>query len=181
MSDQRRADNRRLTGQLWLMAACAFGFGFALVPLYGVLCDVTGYGNREKLRAASQVIEAPVGDRRVTVEMISATPTFGSWEFHPVVASMEVEPGRLYETKFYAKNLQPQAVTGQAIPSIAPSQATRYFHKTECFCFTPQHFEGLEGREMSVRFIVDPALPANVDRVTLAYSMYDIPQVVAAQ
>ncbi len=179
MNDQQRAENRKLTGQLWLMAACAFGFGFALVPLYDVMCAVTGYGNSKALRKASIVTEGPVTNRRVTVEMISGAPTFGSWEFHPVVASVEVEPGRLYETKFYAKNLVDQPVTGQAIPSIAPSLATQYFHKTECFCFTPQHFEALEGREMSVRFIVDPALPANVDRVTLAYSMYNVPQVAA--
>lgn len=181
MNENLRVENRKLTRQLWLMAAGAFGFGFALIPLYDVMCDITGYGNRASLREASTVVEAAASDRRVTVEMISATPTFGSWEFHPVAASMVVEPGKLYEAKFYAKNLQGQSVTAQAIPSIAPSQATRFFHKTECFCFTPQHFDGLEGREMSVRFIVDPDLPGNVDRVTLAYSMYTMPQVAAAQ
>ncbi len=181
MNENLRVENRKLTRQLWLMAVGAFGFGFALIPLYDVMCDITGYGNRASLREASTVVETAVSDRRVTVEMISATPTFGSWEFHPMAASMVVEPGKLYETKFYAKNLQEQSVTAQAIPSIAPSQATRFFHKTECFCFTPQHFEGLEGREMSVRFIVDPDLPGNVDRVTLAYSMYTMPQVAAAQ
>lgn len=181
MNENLRVENRKLTRQLWLMAAGAFGFGFALIPLYDVMCDITGYGNRASLREASTVVEAAASDRRVTVEMISATPTFGSWEFHPVAASMVVEPGKLYEARFYAKNLQGQSVTAQAIPSIAPSQATRFFHKTECFCFTPQHFDGLEGREMSVRFIVDPDLPGNVDRVTLAYSMYTMPQVAAAQ
>lgn len=181
MNENLRVENRKLTRQLWLMAAGAFVFGFALIPLYDVMCDITGYGNRTSLREASTVVETAVSDRRVTVEMISATPTFGSWEFHPMAASMVVEPGKLYETKFYAKNLQEQSVTAQAIPSIAPSQATRFFHKTECFCFTPQHFDGLEGREMSVRFIVDPGLPGNVDRVTLAYSMYTMPRVAAAQ
>jgi cytochrome c oxidase assembly protein subunit 11 len=179
VNEKQRTENRKLTGQLWLMAACAFGFGFALVPLYDVMCAVTGYGNSKALRKASITTEAPVTDRLVTVELISGAPTFGAWEFHPVVASLEVQPGRLYETKFYAKNLVDQPVTGQAIPSIAPGLATQYFHKTECFCFTPQHFEALEGREMVVRFIVDPALPSNVDRVTLAYSMYNVPQVAA--
>lgn len=181
MNQKQRAENRSLTRQLSLMALGAFGFGFALIPLYNVMCDVTGYGNRESLRQASTASESRATDRRVTVEMISATPTFGSWEFHPVAATVLVEPGKLYEAKFFARNLQEQAVTGQAIPSIAPSLATRFFHKTECFCFTPQHFEGLEGREMSVRFIVDPDLPVNVDRVTLAYSMYNVPQVAAVR
>ena len=180
MNEQLRADNRNLTRQLWLMALGAFIFGFALIPLYDAICEVTGYGNRSRLREAVAVQESPVAGRLVTVEMISATPTFGSWEFRPVEASVVVEPGRLYEARFFAKNLLELPVTGQAIPSIAPSQATRYFHKTECFCFTPQRFEGLEGREMVVRFIVDPALPSHLDRVTLAYSMYVVPQVAAA-
>lgn len=180
MDEKTRSENRRLTRQLWLMAAGAFGFGFALVPLYDVICDVTGYGNRSALREAAAVTETrPATGRKVTVEMISAAPTFGMWEFRPLAASMEVEPGRLYEAKFYARNLVEQPVVGQAIPSVAPTQATQYFHKTDCFCFTPQSFGALEGREMSVRFIVDPKLPHNVDRVTLAYSMYNVPQVAA--
>lgn len=179
MNPETRKANRKLTGQLCLMAAGAFAFGFALVPLYDVICDITGYGNRAALREAASMTETTPVDRRVTLEMISANPTFGSWEFRPVVSNMEVQPGRLYEAKFYARNLLERDVTGQAIPSIAPTQATKYFHKTECFCFTPQSFASLEGREMTVRFIVDPALPANVDRVTLAYSMYSVPQVAA--
>jgi len=88
-----------------------------------------------------------------------------------------VHPGRLYEAKFFAKNLREQATTAQAIPSIAPSQAIKYFYKTECFCFRPQHFKALEGRDLVVRFIVDPRLPINVDRLTLAYSMYSVPDI----
>ncbi len=174
--------NRSLTRSLWLFAAGSFAFGFALVPLYRVLCDVTGYGDRTQLEKAADVTEAPVLDREVTVEFVSATPTFGEWEFRPEAGSMKVQPGRLYEAKFYAKNLRSQDVTALAIPSVAPLQATQYFRKTECFCFTPQHFGGDEGRDMSVRFIVDPKLPGNIDRVTLAYSMYDAPpKVVAAE
>jgi cytochrome c oxidase assembly protein subunit 11 len=48
-----------------------------------------------------------------------------------------------------------------------------FFHKTECFCFSPQHFKLGEQRLMPVRFIVDPALPGYLDRITLAYTFYD--------
>lgn len=165
--------NRKLARGLWLFAAGSFAFGFALVPLYRVLCDVTGYGDRTKLSQAAVVTESVATDRRVTIEFVSAAPTYGDWEFRPAAGELEVQPGRLYEAKFYAKNLRSKAMTALAVPSIAPLNATQYFHKTECFCFTPQHFDGLEGRDMTVRFIVDPQLPANVDRVTLAYSMFD--------
>ncbi|HMN44692.1 MAG TPA: cytochrome c oxidase assembly protein [Povalibacter sp.] len=176
-----RKQNRSLARSLWIFAAGSFAFGFALVPLYRVLCDVTGYGDRSQLERAAEVTEAPVLDREVTVEFVSAAPTYGDWEFRPEAGSMKVQPGRLYEAKFYAKNLRSREVTALAIPSVAPLQATQYFRKTECFCFTPQHFDGDEGRDMSVRFIVDPKLPGNIDRVTLAYSMYDAPPKVAAQ
>jgi cytochrome c oxidase assembly protein subunit 11 len=165
--------NRTLTRQLWIFAAGSFAFGFALVPLYDVLCDVTGYGDRSKLVEASSIVEAPVENRLVTVEFTSGSPAFGDWEFRPEAGQLEVQPGRLYEAKFYARNLRAQPVMAQAIPSIAPLQATKYFHKTECFCFTPQPFDARQTRELIVRFIVDPKLPVNVDRLTLAYAMYD--------
>jgi cytochrome c oxidase assembly protein subunit 11 len=173
VTDEAHKSNRKLTRQLWLFVAGSFAFGFALVPLYDVLCEVTGYGNRNELRESASVVEAPDETRIVTIEFISSAPTFGAWEFQPAVGSIEVHPGRLYEAKFHARNLRAEAVTAQAVPSIAPLQATQYFRKTECFCFTPQSFEGRQARDLSVRFIVDPKLPANIDRLTLAYAMYD--------
>lgn len=165
--------NRSLTRQLWIFAAGSFGFGFALVPLYDVLCDVTGYGDRSKLAEASTVVEAPDENRSVTVEFIADAQAFGDWEFRAAAGSLQVHPGRLYEAKFYARNLRSQPIVAQAIPSIAPLQATQYFHKTECFCFTPQPFDARQQRELTVRFIVDPKLPLSIDRLTLAYVMYD--------
>jgi cytochrome c oxidase assembly protein subunit 11 len=165
--------NRSLTRQLWIFAAGSFAFGFALVPLYDVLCDVTGYGDRTKLVEASSFTAVEDENREVTIELISDSPSFGDWEFRPAVGSLKIHPGRLYEAKFYARNLRSKAVVAQAIPSIAPLQATKYFHKTECFCFTPQPFDAQQERELTVRFIVDPKLPANIDRLTLAYAMYD--------
>jgi cytochrome c oxidase assembly protein subunit 11 len=169
----RKEANRRLTRSLWLFAAGSFAFGFALVPLYDVLCDVTGYGDRSQLLRAAEVVETQAAsDRSITIELVSGTTAVGDWEFRPATADLKVHPGRLYEAKFFARNLRTQPVTAQAIPSIAPLQATRYFQKTECFCFTPQHFDASQTRELTVRFIVDPKLPMNIDRVTLAYSMF---------
>jgi len=175
MKNDAHQANRKLTWQLWLFAAGFLAFGFALVPLYNVLCDVTGYGDRSKLRQAASVVEAPDATRTITIELISSVPTFGSWEFRPLRAQLEVHPGKLYEATFYARNLREQPMTAQAVPSIAPLQATQYFHKTECFCFTPQQFGADQARELSVRFIVDPKLPATIDRLTLGYALYDVP------
>jgi len=175
VTEERRNRHRSLVSRLWLFAAGFFAFGLALVPLYDVLCDVTGFGDRKKLAQASEVVEAPDENRLVTVEFVSTAPSYGAWEFRPQVSSLEVRPGKLYEAHFRATNLRAQPIVAQAVPSITPQQATRYFQKTECFCFTPQPFAGEESRDFVVRFIIDPRLPRNIDRLTLGYAMYDAP------
>jgi len=171
--------NKKLTLKLLGFALGSFAFGFALVPLYDVLCDVTGFGNQKALAEQRLSVENPDDTRTITVDFVADLPTVGSWEFRPNVASMQIHPGRLYKTEFFAHNLTGHATVAQAVPNIAPGQAAGYFRKTECFCFTPQKFAINEARPMAVRFVVDPALPRDVDRVTLAYTFYELPRVAA--
>lgn len=166
-------NNRSLALKLSAIALGSFAFGFALVPLYDVLCEVTGYGNRKALVQRSEAAEQPDLQRTITVEFLADVPGVGTWEFRPEVREMEVHPGKLYTTTFVARNLTGQATVAQAVPNVAPSRAAGFFHKTECFCFTPQRFEADEERAMPVRFVIDPALPRNMDRITLAYTFYD--------
>ncbi len=172
----QQQQNRRLTRNLWWFVVGAFAFGWALVPLYDVLCSVTGYGSKKELLAAAKASTTVDLNRIVTVEFVSSMPTVGEWEFAPEAGSLQVHPGQLYEATFRARNLVAQPVTAQAVPSIAPNAATQYFRKTDCFCFTPQQFAANQERELKVRFFVDPALPRNIDRVTLGYAMFDVPQ-----
>jgi cytochrome c oxidase assembly protein subunit 11 len=166
--------NRSLAARLVLMAAGSFAFGFALVPLYDVFCEITGIGTRAQLsRAGTADIQSPVAQRTVVVEFTASVPS-GDWEFEPVAATMEVQPGRLYEAHYRARNLSGQATTGQAVPSVSPLRAAQYFVKTECFCFTPQHFARDEEREMAVRFVIDRELPPGIDRLTLSYAFYNV-------
>ncbi|MGH8197192.1 MAG: cytochrome c oxidase assembly protein [Steroidobacteraceae bacterium] len=174
MSESQRRRNRSLALRLTLMAAGSFAFGFALVPLYDVFCEITGIGTRAQLsRAGLADGQAPVADRTVVVEFTASVPEGGRWEFEPVAVTMEVQPGRLYETHYRARNLSEGEKTGQAVPSVAPARAAQYFVKTECFCFTPQKFARDEEREMAVRFVVDRELPPGIDRLTLSYAFYD--------
>jgi cytochrome c oxidase assembly protein subunit 11 len=174
--DQRKRANRKLVRGLLIMTAGAFAFGWALVPLYDVLCRATGIGNAEAKAGKSVVQEAIDPNREITIEFVAEPASVGSFEFRPKVASMRIHPGKLYDTLFYAKNLTQVASVAQAVPSVSPTGTAKYFHKTECFCFSPQKFGIGEGRDMPVRFIVDPQLPANVDRLTLAYTFYDTTQ-----
>jgi cytochrome c oxidase assembly protein subunit 11 len=174
MADATKArDNKRLTLKLLGFALGSFAFGFALVPLYDVLCDLTGFGNQKALTEAREAVGEPDDSRIVIVDFLAELPSVGNWEFRPTVASMEVHPGRLYETEFLARNLTGHDTVAQAVPNIVPGRAAGYFRKTECFCFVPQKFAADEQRPMTVRFVIDPALPRSVERITLSYVFYD--------
>ncbi len=171
--------NKLLTGKLVLMAVAMFGFGFLLVPLYDVFCEITGL-NGKTANSAQAVSESPDLDRLVTVEFTGSVNQDGPWEFRPETVRMQVHPGKLYATTFYARNLSDQPVAGQAVPSVTPGQAAAYFQKTECFCFNRQDFLAGEDKDMPLRFVVDPDLPAHVDTVTLSYTMFAIAKLASA-
>ena len=170
---QRYPKHGKLALQLSAVALGAFAFGFALIPLYDVLCSITGYADKRALVQAAEVVERDDDKRSITVDFLTMVPTVGSWEFRPELRSMQVQPGKLYTANFFARNLTGRDTVAQAIPDVAPTQVSAYFRKTECFCFTPQHFAIGEGRDMPVRFFIDPSLPKHIDRITLAYTFYD--------
>jgi cytochrome c oxidase assembly protein subunit 11 len=173
---QQRRANRSLTNRLLVMTLGSFAFGWALIPLYDVLCKVAGIGNAEAKAGRAVAAEHVDPNRLITIEFVTNIASVGSYDFHPNVASMRIHPGKLYDATFFAQNLTTGASVAQAVPSISPGGAAKYFHKTECFCFSPQRFAPGEGRDMPVRFIVDPQLPGNVDKLTLAYAIYDTTQ-----
>lgn len=165
--------DRFLALKLTLMVGAMFGFGYVLVPIYDVFCDITGLGGRTADQAV-QVIEAPDVDRTITLELTGSVNEYAPWRFRPVTTKLEVHPGKLYRADFIAENLTDRELTGQAVPSVAPGSAAKYLRKTECFCFEQQRFAPGETLEMPVRFIIDPALPAHVDTLTLSYTFFDV-------
>jgi len=169
-----------LPAKLAALALGMFAFGFALAPLYSMFCAVVGVGNGGLTNEAQAVTLDPDPNRTVTVEFLTVANSGQPWTFEPDAPSMQVHPGELNTATFYAVNNTQHAVVAQAVPSISPSYAAKYFRKTECFCFTPQRFEAGEGRDMIVRFVVDRALPAHVDTLTLAYRFFDITDAAAA-
>ncbi len=172
-TDPKKRANAKLIRALVIMTAGSFAFGWALVPLYDVFCKAAGIGNAEAKDGRSTAHESVDPNREVTIEFLAEPASVGSFDFQPKVASMRVHPGKLYDATFHAKNLTNVASVAQAVPSISPTGTAQYFHKTECFCFSPQKFAPGEQRDLPVRFIVDPALPVTVDKLTLAYTIYD--------
>jgi cytochrome c oxidase assembly protein subunit 11 len=177
----QQRENRSLTWKLLAIALGSFGFGFALVPLYNVICGVTGVGDQSALLRKVQAIENVDPTRTITIEFLGNVASAGEWDFRPVARTIDVHPGKLYSAEFFAHNLTGRNTIAQAVPNIAPSKVAPYFHKTECFCFSPQHFTVNEQRDMPVRFIIDPAIPKYVDRITLAYTFYDESSRVSAR
>ncbi len=171
MSDQRK-QNRSLTGRLLILAIAMFGFGFALVPLYDVFCEITGFGGRTNTEAVA-VIEAPDLDREIRIEFMTTVNSYAQFEFAADADSMVVHPGKMYFATFTAKNLSGEDKVAQAVPSVAPVAAAEHFVKIECFCFNNQEFLASEERAMPLQFIVDPDLPDYVDTITLGYTFFD--------
>ena len=172
MADSSRKENRKLLTRLLGMAVIMFGFGFALVPLYDVFCEITGFGGRTNSEAAT-VVEAPDLDREIRVEFVTTVNDYAPWDLKPDADSMIVHPGKLYFATFTAENLTDQQKIGQAVPSVAPISAAEHFKKLECFCFENQEFAAKESRAMPLQFIVDPDIPEYVDTITLQYTFFD--------
>ena len=165
--------NRRVVKRLGITAVLMFGFGFALVPLYDVFCDITGLNGKTGRIELEEALSRQVDeDRLVTVEFLATVHTDLPWEFRPMVRRVKVHPGEVTEVSYLASNQTENPVAGQAIPSLAPGLAAKYFNKTECFCFTRQILGPGESKEMPLRFVVDPELPGNVRTVSLSYTFY---------
>ena len=169
--------NQKIVRRLLFGVVGMFGFGFAMVPLYSVFCDITGINGKTGGRVAIAATE-PDMDRTVTVEFITSVNQSMPWDFRPEVTSMEVHPGKMYRTTFYARNRTDKPMVGQAIPSVTPGIAALHFKKTECFCFTEQQFSAGESRDMPLMFMVDRELPDEIGQLTLSYTFFEKQKIV---
>ena len=175
-----RGDNARMVGKLAVVAALMFGFGYALVPMYRAICTALGINVLAvSERAVSGNARLPVAknsqvdtSRTITVEFDANA--HGPWEFRPVKRFVEVHPGELTSVMYEFRNTQSRTMSAQAIPSYAPKQASPYFDKVECFCFTEWTLKAGETRQWPVAFVIDPKLPKDVKTITLSYTFFEV-------
>jgi len=174
-----RKENLKIVGKLGVIALGMFAFGYALVPIYRAICEVTGInilalserqvpGLAPTLPANTQV------DRSRTIVVEFDTNVRGPWDFRPLVRSMEVHPGELNTVMYEFQNIQTRQMAAQAIPSYAPKQAARHFNKLECFCFTQYTLQPGEMKEWPVAFVIDPRIPKDVTTITLSYTFFEV-------
>lgn len=169
-----RGLNRVMFRKLVVVAVLMFGFGYALIPVYRKICEVTGVNF---LTPKDVTVEAPANSqidktRTITVEFDGNAQ--GPWRFRPTVASMQVHPGEMTQVTYEVVNTQPRNVDAQAIPSYAPLQSAAFFKKVECFCFTQQTLGPNQAKQMPVVFYIDPKLPKEVTTITLSYTFFEI-------
>lgn len=177
MSEQelnQKEQMNKTAKKLVLIVVAMFGFGFALVPLYDVFCDITGLNGKTNTEAATYQAAGIDRTRIVTVQFISRNAKGIPWQFEPMVNEVQVHPGEMKLVKFYAKNEAATDIVGQAVPSVSPGSAAVYLQKIECFCFNQQPLKSQEEVEMALQFYVDPELPKEVSTLTLSYTLYDI-------
>ncbi|MCL4800355.1 MAG: cytochrome c oxidase assembly protein [Burkholderiales bacterium] len=165
------AANRRMLVKLVVIAVGMFGFGFALVPFYKAICDVTGINNLVKRDAP---VNTQVDYGRTVVLEFDANTHGLAWRFTPVQRSVSVHPGEMVVVEYEIANRSNVPVVGQAIPSYGPQVAAQYVRKLECFCFSQQRLEPGEVRRMPVQFVLDGGLPPEVNTITLSYTFFEV-------
>jgi len=170
-----KAGRKRSLVEMTLLTLAMFGFGFAMVPLYNALCELTGLNGRDEgMLVASTLQSEPDLSRKVTVQFLTVVNGGREWQFRPEVSEIRVHPGELTTVNFIAENMLDQDVVGQAVPAVTPGKAARHVKKTECFCFNQQPFKAREKKIMPVRLMLERDLPADLDTVTLSYTFFDV-------
>ena len=167
--------NWQVVGKLLVMVVLMFGFGYAMVPIYKAICEVTGVNfltrkppDNAQFAANTQVDTS----RKVVIEFDSNSR--GKMQFKPEMGHAEVHPGELFTVVYDLVNTRPTRTSGQAIPSYAPLNSAQYFKKVECFCFDQQTLEPNTTRQFQVVFVIDPDLPKDINTITLSYTYFEV-------
>jgi len=172
---ETKSAHGNLIAKLSVLVVGMFAFGFALVPLYDLLCDITGLGGKTGDKYEYDVAAlTPDTSRLIRVNFITNNNGAMPWEFNSEKGGVRVNPGELKAVNFVVRNTTDRVMVGQAIPSVVPIKAAEHFHKTECFCFEQQILQPGEEMVMPMRFIVGRELPKNVQSISLSYELYDV-------
>ena len=165
----------RLAVRIAIIAVGMFVFAvFAMPPMYDVICKLTGLNGKTSNQPATAEGVSQQQERILHVQFLANTGNGMPWRFEPAEKSVRVHPGEIKMTQFVVENLTDKTITSHAIPSVSPPQATQYLKKTQCFCFERQTLDGRGRKEMPVIFYLDPALPEDINTITLSYTLYNL-------
>ncbi|MEN3291460.1 MAG: cytochrome c oxidase assembly protein subunit 11 [Burkholderiales bacterium] len=172
---QSRKLNLLMLKKLLVVAVLMFGFGYALIPVYKQICEITGVNLlTPSMNVSAEEVRNTQVDKSRTVTIEFDANSQGPWRFRPTVTNMQVHPGEMAQVVYEVVNTQARSMDAQAIPSYAPQQAAAYFKKMECFCFKQQTLGPNEAKQMPVVFFVDPKLPKEVKTITVSYTFFEV-------
>jgi cytochrome c oxidase assembly protein subunit 11 len=172
---QSRKLNLLMLRKLLVVAVLMFGFGYALIPVYKQICELTGINLlTPSMNVSAEEVRNTQIDKSRTVSIEFDANSQGPWRFRPTVANMQVHPGEMAQVVYEVVNTQARSIDAQAIPSYAPQQAAAYFKKMECFCFKQQTLGPNEAKQMPVVFFIDPKLPKDVKTITVSYTFFEV-------
>ena len=169
-----RKMNAHMLGKLLIVAVLMFGFGYALVPVYKKICELTNINILTPKDTMVGDIKNTQIDQSRTVTVEFDANAQGPWRFRPTVASLEIHPGEMAQVMYEVVNTQARSIDAQAIPSYAPQQPAAHITKMQCFCFKQQTLGPNEAKQMPVVFYIDPALPKDVKTITLSYTFFEV-------
>lgn len=172
-------ENFLMVRKLTVVTVLMFAFGYALVPMYKAICEMTGINvlalGEQALKGIAPAVPANTQvdtSRTITVEFDANAR--GPWDFKPGQRSVQVHPGELTTVMYEFQNTQNRRMSAQAIPSYAPQQASAHFNKLECFCFNQYTLEPGEKKSWPVAFVIDPKLSKDVTTITLSYTFFEV-------
>lgn len=164
--------NRETSRKLVIIALLMFGFGYALIPLYEKICEVTGIN---QLAKPDEIVNTQLDTSRTIVMEFDANVRGDiAWQLTPRERKRTVHPGELVHVVFDLKNTTDISVQAQAIPSYGPQRAGLHVKKLDCFCFVQQEIRAGESRELPVVLVVEPSIPRDVHTITLSYTMFQV-------
>lgn len=169
--------NLAMLKKLLIITVVMFAFGYALIPFYEKICEVTGINNLLQPDTLAENTQVDI-NRLLTVELDANTRGL-PWQFKPLQSSIQMHPGELVEVLYEIKNDSNREITGQAIPSYAPQLLSQYLKKLECFCFSKQVLKPHEVRQMPVRFMIESGLPVDIKTVTISYTFFELSNDIA--
>lgn len=183
MSDETLSSRHtRMVAVFGFVAIAMFAFGFILAPFYSLLCEWTGIGGQAQTAAKQQAAAyVPDLNRKIGMEFVTMVNEMMPLKFWVEKPKLPIHPGESYTMNFYATNLSAKKLVGRAVPSVAPAWVTQYLEKSECFCFSEQSFEPGQTRQLTVRFVIAPGIPADINDLTLSYTFFDITEKASAE
>ena len=175
MNEELGKKNAKLVRTLVLVAVAMFGFGYALVPIYDVLCEWKWIerDRPDDIKKVPEVAYKVDMNREITIEFMTTLNESTPMEFHAETKQLKVHPGEYHTVNFYAENKSDKVMLARAIASFSPAVVSSYFEKTQCFCFSEQTFQAKEAKTMPMRFVINPELPEAYKTITLSYTFFD--------